>query len=116
MFSSGMTTVLAAEKAPSAIPVSASLSPADQTKSGVGNTASFTKRLSWGGGTTNTYNVSYYDGMKVGFSDPAANYYSHNYTETYNKGSLSTRTWNTNLYVSNGTSDTAYGSVTLSDR
>ncbi|NCU17952.1 hypothetical protein [Pallidibacillus pasinlerensis] len=108
LFAIGILSVSAAT------PVYSSLSPAHETK--IGDSKSFTKKLSWGGGVTNTYRVSYYDGLATGFYDPSANYYSTSYNKTYNKGSLSKKTWNTNLYVSNGSSYTSYGSVTLKDR
>ncbi|MDC3411980.1 hypothetical protein [Terrihalobacillus insolitus] len=97
-----------------AYPTYAGLSPVNETQ--IGSSAYFTKKLSWGGGTTNTYYVSYYNGKTTSYYDPEANYYSSTDTSYYSKGSLSTKTWNTSLYVSNGGSDTAYGSVTLSDR
>jgi hypothetical protein len=95
-------------------PTYAGLSPANETK--IGTSAYFTKKLSWGGGSTNTYYVEYWNGITTSFYDPNANYYSAYDTSYYNKGSLSTKTWYTSLYVSNGTSDTASGSVTLKDR
>ncbi|WP_156936118.1 hypothetical protein [Anoxybacteroides tepidamans] len=100
--------------ASAAYPVDASISPANETK--IGSSATFTKKLSWGGGSTNVYYVSYYNGMTTSYYDPQANYYSATDSSYYTKGSLSTKTWNTSLYVSNGSSTTVYGSVTLKDR
>ncbi|ASS98929.1 MULTISPECIES: hypothetical protein [Geobacillus] len=108
LLTSAIPHVFAAE------PTYASLSPANETK--IGTSAYFTKQLSWGGGATNTYYVEYWNGVTTSFYDPKANYYSTYSTSYYNKGSLSTKTWYTSLYVSNGTSDAAYGSVTLKDR
>ncbi|KXG09874.1 hypothetical protein AT864_01833 [Anoxybacillus sp. P3H1B] len=105
---------LSVSPASAAYPVDANISPAHETK--IGSSAWFTKRLSWGGGATNVYYISYYDGKATIFYDPQANYYSYSSTSFYDKGSLSTRTWNTSLYVSNGSSTTVYGSVTLKDR
>jgi len=78
------------------------------------SSANVSKSLSWGGGSGNLYNVSYYDGITTKFSDSSANYYSTSVTTSYSLGVLSTKTWNNTLRVSTlGGSDTAYGSVTL---
>jgi len=92
--------------ASAAYPVEATLSPAHVTYTA--SSQSVTKTLSWGG----IYNVSYYDGFTTrSFS---ANYYSTTHTQSYSLGSnYSTYTWQNTLRVSNGTSDTVYGSVTL---
>lgn len=110
---SGLIFSVGISKASAAIPVDASLSPASQTYTA--DAKNVTKKLSWGGGISSTYYVDYYNGITTSTYDPQANYYTAYDTSYYNKGSLTTKTWNTRLYVSNGSSDTAYGSVTLKD-
>lgn len=97
-----------------AVPVDAGMSPANETKKG--DLGSFTKKLFWAGGGSSYYSVEYHDGISVGFLDKSATYYSTNYTRSYSKPITSSiKTWNTMLRVSNGSSATASGSVTLKD-
>lgn len=97
------------------IPVQASQSPANQTKKG--NSGTFNIDLSWAGGASNKYAVSFYDGRATIIDEPGTTLYSMPAdAPTYNKGAgQSTKTWNTSLHVSNGSSDTADGTVTLKD-
>lgn len=74
-------------------------------------TKSLNRKIGWGGGTGSIYNVTWNDGLTS--TSFTANYYSTSITSIYQLGSRSTYKWSNSLRVSNGSSDTAYGSVTL---
>jgi hypothetical protein len=85
---------------PQAIPVTADISP--RTKIYTGTSAiTHTVILNWGGGTFNTYYVKYWDGKEYAVDDSYKSYEISS-TQTYNRGSVTEKTWNTRLDVRNG--------------
>ncbi|MEX3714936.1 hypothetical protein ABFV99_21350 [Cytobacillus horneckiae] len=69
------------------------------------------RKIGWGGGAGSTYRVTWNDGLSpYTFS---ANYYTTTLTSSYTLGSKSTYTWSNKLTVTNGSTDTASGSVKL---
>jgi hypothetical protein len=89
---------------PQAVPVYASISPRTKTYTGT-STTSHTVQLSWGGGPLNTYYVKYWDGKQYGIDDSYKSY-GTSWTQTYNRGAVTEKTWNTRLDVRNGIDST----------
>lgn len=119
VLASGITTASANELeadtiiTPMVIPVEASFTPAN-TAAPKGTVSKFIPFvLKWGGGGSSTYNVQFYDGEHQ--NSWSFNKYQHSYSKSYAIQNGATRgDWSLTLNVANtGSSDSAYGSVTL---
>ncbi len=89
---------------PQAVPVNASISPRTKTYPGT-STTSHKVQLSWEGGQLNTYYVKYWDGKQYGIDDSYKSYGTP-WTQIYNRGAVTEKTWNTRLDVRNGIDST----------
>ena len=98
-------------KAEAAIPVEASISPKNVTKTG--NSTTVTKTLNWHGGTGSTYRVYYYDGKSAAIDDSYQSFSTTNKTSYKLSSSQTKKTWYDSLRVSGSQTATDSGSITL---
>lgn len=101
-----------ASKAEAAVPVEASISPKNVSRTG--SSTSVTKTLSWGGGTGSSYHVYYNDGKYAAIDDPYSSYRTTNTSSYSISSSTTSKTWNDFLRVTGSKVATDSGTIKLS--